>query len=34
MLFTSHRALTDWDQANIEEISLKINQRTVLVRGG
>jgi serine/threonine protein kinase/WD40 repeat protein len=34
MIFTSHRTLTGWDQANVEVISLKNNQRTVLVRGG
>ena len=34
MVFTSHRAPTEWDQANVEAIWLTNNQRTVLVRGG
>jgi hypothetical protein len=34
MVFTSHRTLTGWDQANVEAISLTNNKRTLLVRGG
>jgi hypothetical protein len=34
LLFTSNRTVTEWDQANVEALSVKTGERKVLVRGG